>query len=129
MLSITRTKQIKMQIRQAFKFAYYSSDTNQELNSRLEKIISQYPKSITNYERWYFKGIFELLRDQYMEEHFDFCYEVEGKLYKVRKQLFKDDAIIDNNKPILTDFCTVNKDTPNGFYYKKNNIRYSGKDQ
>lgn len=116
MLSISKSSEIKSEIKQIFKFAYYSCDSQKELLDRIEGIYAKYPKSITNYERWYFKGMIELLREQFEKDNLEFCYKVGDKLYSTHKETFKD-RLVDY------DIC-YDSEAKNGFYYKHNNTPF-----
>jgi hypothetical protein len=111
MLSIGKTNSIKSTIKQAFHFAYYSCDNSIEINQRMQDIKNKYPKSITVYEKFYFKGIIDTLMEQFKENNLEFCYEIDGEIYSTHK---------DSNKPRITDYSKINSDTTNGFYYKHN---------
>jgi hypothetical protein len=118
MLSINKFNEIKRNIKFRFKCHYYGCLSHSEQLEDLEKeIYSKYPKSITNYERWYFKGMVELLQEQYYC-NLEFCYRINGELYSTHKE---------SNKKKIREigYDMITSETENGFFYKHNNTKWS----
>lgn len=65
--------------------ALISKSTSKELNCRYLSILSSMPKGTPRHVREFIRGMHEVLNTKLQQEHIEFCYQIDGKLYSVRR--------------------------------------------
>lgn len=94
MLNINKQEEIKRNIKTLFHMATLCKYSSKKITEEYFKIKEKYPKRITTYEKFYFKGIYETLRENFENENIVFCHELKNDEILIAKSHKRYDEIV-----------------------------------